>query len=192
MRTKFLLLSMSNRFSKLTSFSADVYNVFDDHSSVCLLNYKLPAKYKLTDKAGNWTLLDGRGIFLNYESDRHTIVEINTNKLSSSEKIEFYSNIPPFPGTLILRMLKQKVDLVPGEKDDDNQELHFISYDTHGVKIEFWVDKKTGIVSRYQDSKGTEWKLSNIKINIAIPPDEFFYFPDANMVVNDITVSFKK
>ena len=182
---------MNKQFSELSSFSADVHNIVDGQETTDTLFYKFRSKYKLVNKDGGWSLFDGLGIFLHYDKERLGIIKIDTNKLSENEKIKFYGKIPPFPGIFLSKMLRKNINFKGIEMDEGRELSHFEASEGYRGSLNFWVDKKTGILMKYIDSNGTKWSLSNLRLNAEISDEELFYLPADNIKIIDITETFK-
>lgn len=181
------------KFSKLIDFEADVY---EGGSLRGKLLYKCPDQYyAFNDNKDSWTLFDKDGVFWHYDINRvgaKRIYKVDTRKLNLAQKKKFYKQIPPFQESLYASLegdpiLQGKDDIIEGRVT-----AHFSGLRrTHVlVGIDFWVDKGTGIIIKYEEKSGAKWYLTNIHANIGLSDEDFVYTPPQDFEIYDGTFVF--
>lgn len=185
------------QFSKLVGFKADFKCVYDNGESTGTVLYKFPNKYRSfnNNEGTAWNLLDKDGAYWYYDINRFGakgIYKVDTQKLNPAQKKEFYKGLPPLQEFLYSSLEGTPVSQGKDEIINGRITAHYSALRrTHILfSIDFWVDKETGIIVKYEDRLGTKWQLANIQTKVDLKDAEFVYSPPLDLEIYDGTGFF--
>jgi hypothetical protein len=186
-----LFLNAQRKFLNISSFIAEST---DKNGTVEKTLYKRPNYYKVVDQNGKLKFLFANGVFL-YVSGENSMKKIDTNILTETELKRFYTQIPPFTGIFYQGLSGNKVTFKGTEIAEGEKVLHFFVSRAVGMgalKIDFWVDKNTGVLVKYIDQDGHSDSWDNFRIDVPIEYSEFTLPSESNGEIEDLTFHFKR